>query len=65
MPLYRFRVYWEEDDLTYRDIEVTALQTLMDFNTAITRAWSLTVSMRLLFLKAMTAGSAAASFLQR
>lgn len=39
MSLYRFRVYWEEDDLTYRDIEVQATQTLADFSAAITKAW--------------------------
>ena len=39
MSLYRFRVYWEEDDLTYRDMEINALQTLQDFSTAIIKAW--------------------------
>jgi hypothetical protein len=39
MSLYRFRVYWEEDDLTYRDIEVSSGQTLMDFHLAILKAW--------------------------
>ena len=39
MSLYRFRIYWEEDDLTYRDLEVGALQSLMDFSGAIIKAW--------------------------
>jgi hypothetical protein len=39
MSLYRFRVYWEEDDLTYRDIEVASTQTLMDFHQAIVKSW--------------------------
>ena len=39
MSLYRFRIYWEEDDLTYRDIEVIATQTLLDFHSAILKAW--------------------------
>ena len=39
MSLYRFRVYWEEDDLTYRDIEVTNTQTMLDFHGAILQAW--------------------------
>ncbi|MBS1643436.1 MAG: hypothetical protein JST36_00215 [Bacteroidetes bacterium] len=39
MSLYRLRVYWEEDDLVYRDIEVASTQTLMDFNKAIIKAW--------------------------
>lgn len=39
MSLYRFRVYWEEDDLTYRDIEVSSTQTIMDFHLAIVKAW--------------------------
>ncbi len=39
MSLYRFRVYWEEDDLTYRDIEITNAQTLLDLHGAILKAW--------------------------
>ena len=39
MSLYRLRVYWEEDELSYRDIEVEASQTLMDFSKAIIKAW--------------------------
>ncbi len=39
MSLYRFRIYWEEDDLTYRDIEVIAGQSLLDFHHAILKAW--------------------------
>ena len=39
MSLYRFRVSCEEDDLTYRDIEVLATQTLADFHSAILKAY--------------------------
>ncbi len=39
MSLYRFRVYWEEDDLTYRDIEVLDTQTLADFHGAMLKAY--------------------------
>lgn len=39
MSLYRLRVYWEEDELSYRDIEVEAAQTLMDFSKTIIKAW--------------------------
>jgi len=35
MAILRFRVYWEEDDQTYRDIEVMGNQTFMDFHKAI------------------------------
>jgi len=39
MPLLRFRVYWEEDDQIYRDIEVLTGQTLLQFHQAITKAF--------------------------
>jgi hypothetical protein len=39
MPLYRFRVYWEEDDLVYRDIEIQAMQSLLDFHYAILKSY--------------------------
>jgi hypothetical protein len=39
MAILRFRVYWEEDDQTYRDIEIQGNQTFMDFNTAIVKAF--------------------------
>ncbi len=39
MSLYRFRVYWEEDDLVYRDMELLAMQSLLDFHQAILKAY--------------------------
>ena len=39
MPLYRFRIAWEEDDQIYRDIELQAGQTFLDFHQAITKAY--------------------------
>jgi hypothetical protein len=39
MTVLRFRVYWEEDDQTYRDIELLGSHTFMDFHTAITKAF--------------------------
>lgn len=39
MAILRFRIYWEEDDLTYRDIEIQGSQTFMDFHKAITQAY--------------------------
>ncbi len=35
MAILKFRVYWEEDDQTYRDIELQGNQTFMDFHKAI------------------------------
>ena len=35
----RFRVAWEEDDQTYRDIELLGNQTFLDFNKAIIKAF--------------------------
>lgn len=39
MPLLRFRVYWEEDDQVYRDIEVKNGQTFLEFHKAILKAY--------------------------
>jgi hypothetical protein len=39
MTILRFRVYWEEDDQTYRDIELSGNQTFLDFHKAIIRAY--------------------------
>jgi hypothetical protein len=39
MTILRFRVYWEEDDQTYRDIELQGNQTFMDFHKCIVTAF--------------------------
>ncbi|GAA4457254.1 IS1096 element passenger TnpR family protein [Rurimicrobium arvi] len=39
MPLLKFRIYWEEDDLIYRDIDILSSQTFMDFHQAILKAY--------------------------
>lgn len=39
MTVLRFRVYWEEDDQTYRDIEILGKQTFMDLHQCITKAY--------------------------
>jgi hypothetical protein len=39
MPLLRFRVYWEDDDQIYRDIEIRSNQTFLDFHKAIIQAY--------------------------
>jgi hypothetical protein len=39
MPLLRFRVFWEEDDLVYRDIEIRPTQTFLEFHKAIISAY--------------------------
>jgi Plasmid pRiA4b ORF-3-like protein len=39
MAILRFRVYWEDDDQTYRDIELRGNQTFMDFHEAIVKAF--------------------------
>lgn len=39
MTILRFRVYWEEDDQTYRDIEIQGNQTFLDFHKAILTAY--------------------------
>jgi len=39
MAILRFRVSWEDDDQTYRDIEILANQTFLDFHKAILLAY--------------------------
>lgn len=39
MAILRFRVYWEDDDQTYRDIELQAGQTFLDFHQCILKAF--------------------------
>lgn len=39
MPILRFRVYWEDDDQTYRDIELLNGQTFLEFHQAIVKAF--------------------------
>ena len=39
MAILRFRIYWEEDDLTYRDIEIQGNQTFLDFHKCIVQAY--------------------------
>ncbi len=39
MAILRFRIYWEDDDLTYRDIEIQGQQTFLDFHKAILLAY--------------------------
>jgi Plasmid pRiA4b ORF-3-like protein len=39
MTTLRFRIYWEDDDQTYRDIEILGNQTFMDLHKAITQAY--------------------------
>jgi hypothetical protein len=39
MPTLRFRVYWEEDDQIYRDIELRTGQTFLDLHKAILQAY--------------------------
>ena len=39
MAILRFRIYWEEDDLTYRDIEIQGSQTFLDFHKGIVTAY--------------------------
>lgn len=41
MSLFRFRAYWEEDDLIYRDIEVMNNHTLTEFSEAINKSFEL------------------------
>ncbi len=35
MPVYKFRVAWEEEENIYRDIALVTGQTFADFSTAI------------------------------
>ena len=39
MAILRFRIFWEEDDLTYRDIEIQGHQTFLDFHNCILKAY--------------------------
>lgn len=39
MPLLRFRVYWEEDDQVYRDIEIKTGQSFLELHKAIIKAY--------------------------
>ncbi len=39
MAILRFRIYWEEDDLTYRDIEIQGSQTFWEFHKSIIQAY--------------------------
>ncbi len=39
MTILRFRIFWEDDDQTYRDIEISGSQTFMDFHKIIIQAF--------------------------
>ncbi|MDR3679698.1 MAG: hypothetical protein P4L41_07015 [Flavipsychrobacter sp.] len=39
MALLRFRVFWEDDDQIYRDIEIKGSQTFLDFHQGILKAF--------------------------
>lgn len=39
MPLLRFRVYWEEDDQIYRDVEIRPTQTFLELHKVIVLAF--------------------------
>jgi len=39
MTILRFRIFWEDDDQTYRDIEIAGNQTFLDFHKAIVAAY--------------------------
>ena len=39
MALLRFRVYWEDDDQIYRDIEIKSGQSFLDFHHGILKAY--------------------------
>ena len=39
MTILRFRIFWEEDDLTYRDIEIHGNQTFLEFHQCILKAY--------------------------
>lgn len=39
MAILRFRVFWEDDDQTYRDIELQGHQTFLDFHNCIMKAF--------------------------
>lgn len=39
MPVLRFRVYWEEDDLIYRDLEILGSQSFLELHQGILKAF--------------------------
>lgn len=39
MPLFKFRIYWEDDDLIYRDIEILSSQNFLEFHKSILLAY--------------------------
>jgi hypothetical protein len=39
MTILRFRIFWEDDDQTYRDIEIQGHQAFLDFHKAIFQAY--------------------------
>lgn len=39
MPVLRFRIYWEDDDQIYRDVEIRPSQTFLDFHKVILQAF--------------------------
>jgi len=39
MPVLRFRVYWEEDDLIYRDVEILGSQSFFELHQGILKAF--------------------------
>lgn len=39
MAVLRFRIYWEEDDATYRDVVVRHTQSFKDLHEIILKAW--------------------------
>lgn len=51
MPLLKFRVYWEEDDLIYRDIEIVSSQTFLDLHKAILAAYDFDAKHSALFFE--------------
>ncbi len=39
MAIFRFRVYWEEDDSTYRDVAIRHTQTFLDLHGVILKSY--------------------------
>jgi hypothetical protein len=39
MAIFRFRIYWEEDDSTYRDVAIKHTQTFFDLHTVILKSY--------------------------
>lgn len=39
MSVFRFRVYWEEDDLIYRDVEILSSHTFLQLHEAILKSY--------------------------